>query len=178
VKTNYIGITRALALSGVTDFAFVDDEARWRGSEVHRAIELADRGTLDRETLYVDVKGYMEAHSKFMRETGFICQQIEFKVQSKSLGVRGRIDRAGLLRGKKTIVDFKTGSINPAVSLQLCLGGHLLDPSHWWQRVAVQLKEDGTYAMKTFPLIEWGSDLARALACVRISLWNMKLWLV
>jgi hypothetical protein len=174
VKTQYIGITRSLALAGVTNFSFVDEESKWKGSEVHRICELADRGTLDRKSVPKDIEGYMDAHRKFMRETGFICTHIEFKVQSKVLGVRGRIDRAGLMKGKKTILDFKTGSINPAVALQLALGGHLLDPSRWWHRVAIQLKADGTYSFgPKMPLMTWHADLATALSCVRVSRWKL-----
>lgn len=169
----YIGITRVLTLAGVTDFSFVDDEARWRGSEVHRVIELEDKGTLG-EGLPKRLQSYWHAHQKFMRETGFIPTHIEHKVQNKQLGLRGRIDRAGLMKGKLTIVDFKTSAINPAVALQLCLGGHLLDPSHWWGRIAVQLKDDGTYSMKTFPLMQWHADLQTALACLRIARWKLQ----
>ena len=107
-----------------------------------------------------------------MAETGFIPTEIEFKVQSKILGVRGRIDRAGLMKGKRTIVDFKSCPINPAVALQLCLGGHLLESGHWWNRLAIQLKADGTYRIKQFPLIEWYGDLGTALACVRVAQWK------
>ena len=170
---NWLGITRCLALAGVTDFSFVDEEAKFRGSEVHRIIELSDKDHLDERTVPKRLVGFHEAHCKFMRETGFIPTHIEFKVQSKTLGIRGRIDRAGLMKGKRTICDYKTGSINPAVGLQLCLGGHLLDPSHWWQRVAIQLKPDGTYSMKQFPLISWHADLQTALACARVARWKI-----
>ncbi len=171
MKTNFIGITRALAGAGVTNFSFVDEESLWRGSEVHRMIQLYDERKLDEKTVPEDLRGYLQAHKKFMAETSFVPTRIEFQVQSKPLGLRGRIDRAGLLKGKRAIVDFKTGSINPAVALQLCLGGHLLD-GEWWNRIAVQLKPDGNYSMKTFPLMQWAADLATALACVRISQWK------
>ena len=167
-----MGITRALAAAGATNFDFVDDEARWKGSEVHRLIQLYDERKLYEESVPEELRGYLAAHKKFMAETSFVPTRIEFKVESKALGLRGRIDRAGLLKGKRTIVDFKTGSISPAVALQLCLGGHLLDPSVWFGRIAVQLKADGKYSMKHFPLMQWGADLATALACVRVSQWK------
>ena len=91
------------------------------------------------------------------------------KVQCKKLGLRGRIDDHGLLHGKPCMVEFKTGSIQVAVKYQLCLGGHLLQPGTWFHRYAVQLKADGTYKMKHWPLITWPHDLATALACVRVA---------
>lgn len=175
---NWIGITRALALSGCTDFSFCDEEALWRGCEVHKMIELADRGTLDRKTVPEGLAGYLAAHDKFMRETSFIPTHIEFQVKSPALGIRGRIDRAGLMRGKPTIVDFKTGDLNPAVALQLVLGGHLHDPKKWFHRCGVQLKANGSYSVKPYYLKSWGSDLATALAACRISRWKMQQGLV
>jgi hypothetical protein len=172
-----LGVTRVLALAGVTDFAFCDSESLWRGSEVHRICELADRGTLDEKTIPKDMQGYRSAHRKFMRETGFICTHIEFEVKSKHLGVRGRGDRAGLMRGKRTILDFKTGSVNPATALQLVLYGHLLD-GEWWERIAVELRSDGSYKMTTFPLLTWAADLQTALSCVRVATWKLKHGLV
>lgn len=178
VKTNFIGITRALAISGATDFAFVDEEARWRGSEIHKMIELYDLRRLEERTVPNELRGFLHAHKKFRAETGFIYLEVEKKVQSKELRLRGRIDRAGLLKGKKTIIDFKTGSVQAAVALQLALGGYLLDPAIWWNRSAVRLSADGNYSMKNFPLIEWGTDLADALAMVRVALWKVKHGLV
>ncbi len=178
MKTQFIGITRVLALAAVTNFDFVDEESKWRGSEIHRMIQLYDEHKLDEKTVPEDLKGYLAAHKKFMAETGFVPTRIEFNVQSKQLGLRGRIDRAGLLKGKRCIVDFKSGSINPAVALQLCLGGYLLDPAYWWSRIAVQLKPTGKYSVKHFYLMEWHADLATALACVRIAQWKVKQGLV
>lgn len=168
-----IGITRALALSGCTDFQWVDEESKWKGSEVHRIVELANRGTLDRKSVPSALKGYYEAQRKFMKETRFIPLHIEKKVESKELGLRGRIDAAGLLRGKPTIVDFKTSqSIAPAVALQLCLGGKLLDPLQWWARCAVRLGSNGEYSIKHFSLHSWHADLSTALCAVRIAQWR------
>lgn len=178
VKSNFIGITRALALSGVTDFSFVDEEAKWRGSEIHRIIELAAKGTLERKSVPVELKGYLEAHDSFIRETGFVGVKIEQNVECKTLGIRGRIDRAGIMKGKSAIVEFKSGAIQPAVALQLCLGGHLLDSANWWHRYAVQLKVDGSYTVKHFPLLEWSADLATAFACCRVAKWRMQKGLV
>jgi hypothetical protein len=174
MKIEYMGLTRALAIAGATNFDFVDEDALWRGSEVHRMIELYDRRRLYESTVPPELRGFLHAHKKFLAESGFIPQEIEKTVQSKGHQLRGRIDRAGLLKGQKTIIDFKTGVIGKAVALQLALGGFLLDPNIWFHRSAVRLKADGTYSMKNFPLIEWGEDLATGLACVRVAQWKVK----
>ena len=162
----------------MTDFSFVQEDDLWRGSEVHRIIELSAKGTLDKQSVPVELAGYLAAHMKFMRETGLAVTKVEQRVQDKTLGIRGRIDCAGLLPSngklKMAIVDFKTGAIRPAVALQLALGAHLLDSSVWFNRYAVRLKPDGNYSVKMFPLMEFRIDVAVALSCVQISRWKMK----
>lgn len=174
MKSKFIGITRALAISGVTDFSFVDEEAKWRGSEVHRIIELAATGTLDRNSVPKELSGYLNAHDKFIRETGFVGLEIEKEVKSKKLGIRGRIDRSGLVHGKRAMVEFKSGLIQPAIALQLCLGGHLLEPGVWFQRYAIRLRSDGEYKATHFPTMKWHADLSTALACVRVAQWKIE----
>ncbi len=174
MKNGFIGITRALALSGVTDYSFVQEDDLWKGSEIHRIIELAAKGTLDRASVPKELLGYLTAHDAFIYETGFVGTHVEQNVLSKDLGIRGRIDRAGIMKGRRTLIEFKSGTIQPAVALQLCLGGHLLDSSVWFNRYAVQLKADGSYTVKHFPLMSWHADLSTAKACCRISRWKLE----
>ncbi len=178
MKNGLISVTQCLALSGATNYDFVREEDLFKGSEIHKMIELAARGTLDRNTVPEELKGHLAAHDKFIEETGFVSLDIEREVDSKELGLRGRLDRAGLMHGKTAMVDFKSGAIQAAVALQLCLYGHMLNPALWWHRYAVKLNADGSYSVKNFPLMEWSADLSLALACVKISKWKLKAGLV
>lgn len=179
MKPPIIGVTSALALSGCTDFRFVEEESLWRGSEIHRLAELRLKGKLDRKSVPVSRRGYLEAIDKFLRENGFIPTHVEQHVEDKDLGVRGRLDAAGVMKGRCTVLDFKTGAINPAVALQLCLYGHCLDPAHWWERVAVQLFPDGQYSLgKPMSITTWHADLVTAQGAVRIARWKMREGLV
>jgi hypothetical protein len=168
-----MGFTRALALAGCVDYQWVEQEDLWRGQEVHKLIEYRLKGTLDRATVPDDRKGYLDALEKFLRETCYIPIQVEQYVKNVELRVRGRVDTAGLMRGRRIVIDFKTGAINPAVALQLCLGGFCLDPNKWWERSAVLLRSNGQYSMKNFPLKTWYSDLQTALGAVRIAQWKL-----
>jgi hypothetical protein len=103
-----------------------------------------------------------------------VTLRTEEKVQSKELGLRGRIDDAGLIHGSPAMVEWKSGKFRPAVALQLCLGGYLHNPSQWFHRYAVQLKADGSYVVKHWPLLTWPADLATALACVRVAQWKLQ----
>ena len=179
MKPKFIGVSRALAFSGCTDFRFVDEEDLYKGSEIHRMAELRLKGKLDRKSVPITRRGYLEAIDKFLRENGFIPTHVEQLVEDKSLGICGRLDAAGVMKGKRTVVDFKTGAINPAVALQLCLYGHCLDPSHWWERVAVQLRPDGKYSLgKPMPIRTWHADLTTALAACRVAQWKRREGLV
>lgn len=169
-----IGITRALAISGAVDLTWLDEEGRWRGSEIHKIIELADRGKLKVSSVPTEFKGYLAAHEKFMRETGFLVQKIEEKVKDGEGRYRGRVDRVGLWHGKSTVVDFKTGAIVPAVRLQLALGGYAISQMKWWQRTAVELRVNGEYSCKHFPISTYHADLAVGLACIRLSAWKIQ----
>jgi len=169
-----IGLTHALVLGGVTDFSFVQEDDLWRGSEVHKIIHLAAKGTLDRATVPKELLGYLAARDSFIRETGYMTLLTEQRVESRLLHVRGRIDDSGLMHGKRTLVEYKTGAIQPAVALQLALGGHLLEPQTWFSRYAVQLKPDGSYTVKNFALMEWYADVQTALARVRVAQWRVK----
>ena len=131
MKDKPIGITRVLAYSGVTSYDFVQEDDLFKGSEIHKLVALACLGNLDRKSVPKELLGYLNARDSFIRETGFIPVRIEQDVYSKELNVRGRIDCAGLMHGKYALVEWKSGTIQPAVALQLCLGGHLLDPGKW-----------------------------------------------
>jgi hypothetical protein len=158
----------------VTDFSFVQEDDLWKGSEVHRLVMLANLGTIHRPSVPTELLGYLNARDAFVRETGFIPISVERDVSSNELGIRGRIDCAGLMHGKPALVEWKSGAIQPAVALQLCLGGHLLDEGKWFQRYAVQLKPDGSYTVRSFPLMMWHVDLMTAKCCAQVARWKIK----
>ncbi|HYM34627.1 MAG TPA: PD-(D/E)XK nuclease family protein, partial [Steroidobacteraceae bacterium] len=146
-------------------------------SEAARAIELLDRCSLDEKHLRrvsPMLCGYLNAYKKFKAECRFIPTQIEKKIENKQYGYQGRLDRVGLFHGKECLADFKTGIVAPATRLQLALYGYALDPKRWWPRLGVQLKPDGSYQCVPYDVREWPSDLATALACVRVALWKAK----
>ncbi len=162
-----MGVTRALALAGVVDFRWVDEEAKFRGSEIHRIVQLATLGALSQKSVPKALRGWRSSHTTFMRETGFIAQFVEVPLEDYRIGLRGRLDVSGLMNGQRTVCDFKTGSVAPATALQLCLYGFMLDPTCWWRRIAVKLMNHDKYSLKQYPKTAWATDLATAFACVK-----------
>jgi hypothetical protein len=121
----FLRVTEVFALEGAVDYSFCDEESKWRGSAVHDATMYLDRGTLDRKGLPSNLHGYVEAYERFKHDTHFVPlpDGIEVELENSTLGLRGRVDRIGLMRGKKAIADLKTGAIHPIVDIQMALYG-------------------------------------------------------
>lgn len=120
------------------------------GKAVHRACELDDLGELDEGSLDPALVPYLAAWRKFSAEHNVLWEVIEQPLFHKTLRYAGTPDRQGLVKGLSTTVDIKsTAQLYPAVGPQLAAyqqaSGH---PTV--QRMAVQLKGDGTYVAKTY----------------------------
>lgn len=172
--SQFLHVTRVLAISGLADYSFMDEDALWRGSEVHRMVDLANRGTLDRKRVPKKYRGFLAARDKFVKETGFEPTATEHEVKNAELGIVGRLDAAGCMKKERIVVDFKTGTIRPAVALQMVLYGHMhWNDGKWGQRWAVQLHEDGEYSMRCWDVASWHVDLSTAKSAVRIARWKI-----
>ena len=88
------------------------------GVAVHKAVELHVLGGLDYGSLVSPVAEYFDQFLAFEAETGFQPLESELRVSS-ALGYAGTLDLAGMLRGKRSVVDLKTtAALSPAVALQ------------------------------------------------------------
>jgi hypothetical protein len=168
----YLHVTEILELAGVANHDFVTDEAKWRGSEVHRATELMDRGRL--KSTPDHIAGYLRAYERFKVECHFVPQSVEVTCTDKRFRYRGRADRLGMRNGKRCVCDIKSGAIQPAVKLQLCLYGHAIEPDRWWERIAVQLMPNGDYRAVKMDRLSYHADLAAAQAAVRLAHWKIQ----
>jgi len=166
----FLRVTEILDLSGVTDYTFCTEEGKWKGSEVHRATEMLDRGRLKRTP--DSIVGHVDAYKRFKTECHFVPMEIEVSCVNKIYRVRGRADRIGMLAGHRCVLDLKNGAIQPAVDLQLALYGEAIDPDLWWDRIAVQLLADGTYRARRIDRMSYRADLATAHAAVRLAHWK------
>lgn len=167
-----ISVTEALAAAGCVDYAWATEAGKWRGSEVHRAVDLFDCDRL-RDTP-APIAGYLSAWKRFKREHRVVILESELSVQSIELDVTGRLDKIALVERERSVIDVKLGEIQPAVRLQLALYAHLHEPDRWLQRLAVQLKPDGTYRMNHWPTLVFPIDLVDAKAAVRVARWRIK----
>ena len=163
-----IRVTEVLQRAGVIKgTGFFTEEARWRGSAVHQALEYDDQGDLDPATVDADLWGYVNAWRRFKQETGFKPRLIEHEVIHQTLGYIGHLDREGPLRAQPTIVDMKTGAIGEWVRLQTVAYGYGLDSKQHFGRVAVRLNANGTYNCRSWPVSLYGRDLHEWITLLR-----------
>lgn len=141
-------------LSPLSDFRFVKPEvlraAADFGTAVHLACELDDKGELDEDALDPSLVPYLAGWRKFSADHDVQWDLIEHQVHHKTLGYAGTLDRLGRVKGLATVLDIKSSAqLYPSVGPQLAAYQQASEkPSV--QRMAVQLKADGTYTAKTY----------------------------
>ena len=177
----YRSVTQVIADAGWCDFSFVEEDliihSMKRGKSVHWLLELEDRGALNYRTVPAALRGYRRAWLAWKRASGFVPELIEWRFISE-FGYAGTIDRFGTLppteiyrTPTKAIVDIKTGPVAAWVALQLApyaLGVmRKLALARRIRRIGVELRKNGTYSTKEFPLASFDSDIAKFMGAVR-----------
>ena len=131
----------------------VMDEARDRGTRVHKACETLDRtGEVDADS---DIVGYVKAYVRFVKEHKPKWELIEKPMMHPSKEYAGTLDRYGVIDGTTCcVLDIKTTSriIKQLVSPQLYAYRKMLldnDPvrASGTALFSLQLKKDGTYTL-------------------------------
>lgn len=176
-------VTRTLKEAGVAEFncpnADVLDRALKFGRAVHLTCELFDRNDLNEEILDSNLKGYLDAWRKFLKDTDFKIEAIEERVVSKRLWYAGTLDRRGILNGKRAVIDIKTGvDFGPATALQLAAYQNAWNEGKPIKekiktREVVQLKADGTYALAPDKFFA-KSDFSVFLSALTIRNWRKR----
>lgn len=141
-------------LSPLTDFSRVPpavlEAAANFGKAVHRACELDDLNELDEDALDPALAPYLHAWRKFSAEHDVQWDKIEQPVYHATLRYAGTPDRLGLVKGSRAVVDIKsTAQLYPAVGPQLSAYANA-EKEPYAERLAVQLKADGTYVAKAY----------------------------
>lgn len=152
-------------LKPVTDYESVPADILLAASEfgtaVHMACELDDKGELDESALDPALAPYLAGWRQFSADYQVRWQLIEKPVYHPLLRYAGTPDRIGLVNGIGTVVDIKsTAQLYPSVGPQLAAyqAANASDPKTpaTMQRMAVRLKDDGTYEAKAYTdPIDW-----------------------
>lgn len=145
-------VTDILADAGITNTAFIPDEARDRGTRVHRIIAQIEKdGASPLLGEYPELAGYIDAYLDW-RESAELGrpQFVEQSFYRPDLDYCGTPDQVWTAL-HYTIVDFKSGSETAADAVQLTgytglLSWQTLVPDKEWRKISVYLRKDGTYA--------------------------------
>lgn len=152
------GVTEILKDAGILKFGARGSElennaAMSRGKAVHAACHYMDEDALDWSSVSDECVPYVMAYEKFRTDTGFVPTRIEERMVHETLVFAGTIDREGTWNQSKNriVLEIKTGVKASWWGLQLSGYDILLPPiTKPRNRMAVQLKDNGTYALHPF----------------------------
>jgi len=117
-----------------------------RGQAVHEACALMIRGKLDLAATDKRLHGYIESFRKFVKRVSFVPEMVEQAVWSKNYRVAGRLDYVGMLDGRRSVLDLKSGDPADAAALQTAAYIACLKESHGvvaTRRLTLRLDPDG-----------------------------------
>ena len=157
---------------------------RQRGTAVHRAAELHDKGRLDESTVDPRIRGYVDAWESFAQTWGMDWDFIEAPLASEELGYAGMPDRGRLgraddpdarrTRGRLLILDLKTGDAAKPPrgwELQTMAYAYMFGESAALRsiRLAVQLRSDGRFSVTERSGMVAADDLKTWKRCLEFS---------
>jgi hypothetical protein len=120
-----------------------------RGRKVHEATQYYDDGLLDFDTLDPALVPYLTAYRRWLAETGFEPLGIEHMIYSERFRYAGRLDRIGVIGGRKWVVDLKSGMLIDGYAVQLAAYVAALPQPLTYDRMIVQLCDDGRFVIQT-----------------------------
>ena len=157
-------ITQVLAMAGIVDFSFVEEERRTyylkRGKSVHWLLQLEDEGALNYRSVPHSLRPYRKEYRAWKANSGFVPTLIE-KPMMSPLGFCGIPDRFGKLGNGSAVVELKTGAVSKWVGIQLAAQCMLLQPNmslaRTIRRIGLSLGPSH-YKVTEFPLSTFDRD--------------------
>lgn len=128
------------------DMSYSTDYHMDRGTQTHKTIELYLKGSLDEDTLDPILRPYLEGFKRFMADTGFVVHGGEVPMYDRTYKYAGTPDLWGMLNGKNTLLDIKTGVPAAWHSVQLGAYWSMLD-YNITQAGCLYLSDDGNYRL-------------------------------
>lgn len=109
------GVTTMLKDAGLSDAQWFDDAAALRGTRVHVATALFDRGTqFEFDNIPDECRPYFDAWLAFRKEVGVEIIEIELPVHSEVWSFAGTLDRIVRFHGGPlSLLEIKTGQWQP-----------------------------------------------------------------
>lgn len=145
------GVSEILKAAGCipANMKFIDPWYAERGTLVHEATALWDRGVLEESTVDPEVAGYLEAWKGFRHEVGPGMEIVEVEQRGYHPAYRyaGTKDRVVLWDGRRCVLDLKTGGPLPHHALQLAAYAKLSEATH---RYGIHLSQNGSWKLQPY----------------------------
>lgn len=113
-------VTKVLGI--LQDFGGVPAEVLARAAEfgrhVHQAVDLYNKRTLDEGSLDPALVPYLDAWRTFLADTGAVVVESEKRVWHRTLHYAGTLDVLADWRGRRCLIDIKTGALPRTVGAQ------------------------------------------------------------
>jgi len=116
---NYPSVTTILQEMGFVDSTWFDEYSRTRGTYVHKAVELYNKGELLEDDLDERLAPYLDAWRRFKQNSDIVILNSELQVHSDIFRYAGTLDIECTMNGKEAIIDLKSGIVAPVTALQL-----------------------------------------------------------
>jgi hypothetical protein len=169
-----LAVTAILQTAGLVDATWFTAASRARGAAIHRWAEAFDRGEAV-PALEPGYEPYLEAYRRFRHDARPVWHGLEQSVADYALGYAGTLDRWGTLQGEPVVVDLKTSAIPSWAPLQLVAYARLDFGACCVvrrRRLVVQLRPTGRYAIREYPLVNFGRDERVFLAALAVAQWK------
>ena len=165
-----LSVTGVISGAGLLGDLIGDEHALWRGTAVHKAVELYVAGTLDPESVDPSIQPYLNAYIEFEKATGFKATETEKPYFNAPLGIACKPDLVGHFpNGAEAIVELKSGALSPWVRLQTA--GQDLTLGNRVTRLRYALSIPATGKPKVLQHRD-PNDYRVFLACVTLANWK------
>ena len=122
-----------------------------RGTLVHKATEMIDKGTLDWDTLDETLRPYCEAYANFCSTVNMADIILSEKpMYHPRYLFAGKPDRVIQMNGLRSLIDIKSGSPHPATKIQISAYCELVQANEkipFIKGFSLYLRDDGTYRL-------------------------------
>ena len=165
-----LSITEVMTTAGLYDGMIGDEFALWRGTAVHKAVELHVLGTLDVETVDERIRPCLQAYIDFEKATGFKVIEAEKAFFNAPLGLAGKPDLLGKFpNGAEAIVELKSGALAPRVGVQTAGQDIVIGGGITRMRYGLSIPTSGK--PRVLPYRD-SNDYRVFLACVTLASWK------
>lgn len=129
------------------------------GRNAHEAVDLANKGVLDEESLDPALVPYLAAWRRFLEDAGATVLASEVRVYHPGQHYAGTLDALVSIRNKVAVVDVKTGAVPRTVGPQLAAYAEAYsanedNPHAIRRRLCVQLVGDEALAARGYRVHE------------------------